>query len=569
MGIFNFFPWLKRTYPNCVNTINKKRVLPHSIDNFMIDGNCIYHPCAQSVYKYGGGKETKSLLRVDRVDRVDRVENINYNDPLVLEKKCFDQICATIDSLIKFVRPKKRFIMSSDGTAPLAKQFQQRCRRLKSSKEISQEQRDIFDSNCLTPGTEFMDRLSNYLHIFFTNKCASTHREDSVYNNLIIIFTNEKVPGEGEAKLMEFIRYTSQKNRESWCIYSADADLIMLALTTHEKRFYILRDNIYQKVVTEYFVVNVNELRKDLLSTIVEIEMKPHLFTDKKLETIFNDFVLMCFFAGNDFLPHIPTIEIKDGGIDIMLRLYKLFKSNLTYYDDYNCVQIDKSNLAEFLKLFSEKEQYMINQRVNGVQYNKCFPFPALDDNTTTDKSLTNRVVNLTEFRRQYYREKFNIDVDKQTRSIKAIVNAFIEGLQWVLTYYCNGLYNWDWKYPYQYAPFLSDISEHIKRYSQPVYGLTRPNEPFVQLLSVLPPASQQLIPKALRVIYEKFPEMYPEDVKVDLDGKRYEYEGTIIIPFIDDQKLKKEFSKIVDNCTSDEKKRNILTGKVLVYNGV
>lgn len=50
------------------------------------------------------------------------------------------------------------------------------------------------------------------------------------------------------------------------------------------------------------------------------------------IEKIIDDFVFMCFFVGNDFLPHIPNLSIRDGGIDALITIYE---HTLTQVDDY------------------------------------------------------------------------------------------------------------------------------------------------------------------------------------------------------------------------------------------
>lgn len=67
------------------------------------------------------------------------------------------------------------------------------------------------------------------------------------------------------------------------------------------------------------------------------------------LENIIDDFVLLCFLVGNDFLPHLPGLDIRVGGIDILLSFYKKTLGKLKgYLTDQNEVNLE--NFELFLK---------------------------------------------------------------------------------------------------------------------------------------------------------------------------------------------------------------------------
>jgi len=59
-----------------------------------------------------------------------------------------------------------------------------------------------FDSNVITPGTDFMHRLAKALRGYILERSNN----DYYWKGLTIIFSDAFVPGEGEHKILDFIR---------------------------------------------------------------------------------------------------------------------------------------------------------------------------------------------------------------------------------------------------------------------------------------------------------------------------------------------------------------------------
>lgn len=329
-------------------------------DNLYLDMNGIIHPCTHPE---------------------DRPAPRNEDEMMIAIFEC-------IDRLFRIVRPRKVLYMAIDGVAPRAKMNQQRSRRFRASKETVEKIREIarirsellvkgaqlppekpkgehFDSNCITPGTPFMARLSQCLHYYIHERLNN----DPGWSGVKIILSDANVPGEGEHKIMDYIRkQRAQPDHDpntSHCLCGADADLMMLGLATHEPNFTIIREEFKPNkprpcdicgqvghesanciglerpydadsaapafgAETDFIFVRLNVLREYLEK---ELQM-PNLPFKYDFDRAIDDWVFMCFFVGNDFLPHLPSLEIREGAIDRLVTLYKdcVYKTGVRLY---------------------------------------------------------------------------------------------------------------------------------------------------------------------------------------------------------------------------------------------
>lgn len=192
---------------------------------------------------------------------------------------------------------------------------------------------DAFDSNCITPGTEFMARLTHQLK-YFVNKKIS---EDVDWQGVDIVLSGHEVPGEGEHKIMEYIRQSKAQPgydpNVRHCLYGLDADLIMLGLLSHDPHFCLLREEVTfgrqsQKKSKElehqnFYLLHLCIVREYLELEFQELKDAKDLEVPFDMERIIDDFILMAFFVGNDFLPNLPNLHINEGALAVMFKTYK------------------------------------------------------------------------------------------------------------------------------------------------------------------------------------------------------------------------------------------------------
>ena len=272
------------------------------------------------------------------------------------------------------------------------------------------------------------------------------------------------------------------------------------------------------------------------------------------------DYIFMCFLLGNDFLEHIPSLMIKENGVNILMRCYVKVKRNTDGY----LVQNDNINLPMLKNLFYElsilergffDKVYSVYQRP-GQQYRD--PICKLEELNNNDAGIffyTNDIIcfNKEGYKKRYY--TYYNTVHNNNNGIDDLCRNYITGLYWTLGYYTGHAHNnWSWYYPYHCTPFVSDLYDYLRNFTitftlerSNTFTLERSNAltPLEQLFMVLPEKSLLSVIKELEIssqVYDKLyrilnnrnsnvvQKIYPRTLNVDLIHREYLWQSKLFL---------------------------------------
>ena len=547
MGVPRFFSWVNNNYSVIIDPISKP-------NEFYFDLNCLLHP---KCFEIAG-----EVLK----------ENPDYNLELnkdKLEAKMFARIIEYMEEILDFVQPTDLIYIAIDGVAPMAKMKHQRLRRFKSVKEqeirnsiISAHKNPILQkwSNAIiTPGTNFMKKLAIVL-LKFSKEYVPKYQQ----KNLNIILSTSNTHGEGEHKIHQYLKEqkTSESSIPTRVVYGLDADLLFLTMATHMPKLYVFREAVHidEKSTKKFLMVDM-----DLLKSGIFEEIQTNSGRELDMTNVINDYIIMGFLLGNDFLPNIPSLTLSpihpklENGLDILLNAYP------KYIKDNDYINKNSNNFHKFIETLAKlEENFFINiyqrgrltQKTNESDPCKLALFQ-LENLTLSDVNFLNIGKDAPMlYKKRYYNYFF------PKMSVNQICKEYLEGISWVKHYYLNDCPDWLWLYKHHQAPFITDIHEYLKNNEMPEINIMNNKysiKPLEQLIMVIPPEFANILPVECRSIFKNpnLKKYFPQDYDFDIYMKTKFWMVYPEIPNPNYDDFMKEISKIKLSEESEKLNKN------------
>lgn len=516
-------------------------ILPALVACLYFDLNGYYH----AAFKLAT-KPVNELFQVPGQKKLPPVDR----DPVQLMVDVKTKLNELLITAINNVRPVDGVVFAVDGPAPLAKLNQQRSRRFRSAYAPSDPKQ--YDSNALTPGTEVMFSLEEFMEQFI-----ATYQE---YLPPQVIFSGHLIAGEGEHKIMDYLRrgVTTQglasQQGGAHVIWGLDADLILLSLASPVKNIWLARENSDE-------LVDIERLKGELANRIPNATSRP---------TLVNDFDLIIELIGNDFLPHQPSLQQTADDIEMLLRVYGEGDYQLT--DPARPGEINMPGFLNFMLVLAANEPANLARLAH---------IPVKFPSRYLQAAVSNGLFNYEEFRNSWYNRALGLkgdsilisglqqviksyqpsvyDINNGTATISVdygaitanditkMVTAYLRTLAWSYRYYILGTseINTDWCYPYHHTPLFSDIALVLS--TQPVisgyqaYPGMKMFNALQQMVAVLPSSSVALLPEELRPLMSfnsPIRDLYPVGFQIEMDGRHKEHEGVSLIPTVDRSRI-------------------------------
>jgi 5'-3' exonuclease len=508
MGVKNFYKYFRKKFQTSITSF-----IYTNHDVLVVELNGLFY---QAIRNFEMGECKKNSFKV--------------------QTRLFTGVVTLLEDILLKNPPRKKLILIVDGVAGMMKVQEQQQRRYKNALE---RKYDFFDLNSFSPGTKLMHHLTKYVDFYL----RSFMNEHTNYQQVKVYFSNEKVRGEGEMKLCQYIKMYCNKD-ELILIHNSDSDIVCLSLLLNQNIIICRNSKLYGQ---EY--INITSCRNQIIK-----QMQWDDRNDTNL--LLMDFLLLVFLMGNDYIDTCPSMDNFATLYDIILPIYQKNRQYFTIIRNERKI-LNLLQLCKFFEIISFQEDEWICKKHKEQQLGGMFP------NELMNQALRKNRFNTTRYK-ALYNEKYFGKISILDRQL-----LFFRTLQEYLNI-CVYHELTTFSYPLIKAPFLSDIhystllegkfNELVKDDKQDF-----PHESFLYLLWILPPQSKYLLPEAFQGYYKNFQIHFPGDIQIDLNEKRCFWEGRLHIPQHSLLSILNFYYEKKKELTSQEKKRNAI-GKMFLY---
>lgn len=584
MGIPGFFSFLKK-YNNIYNdNIDDNFIRPHIVKRDECLADFYFH----LFLDFNGAIYTAYYSKTIKTEEALIANVLGYLDLIVsIYDKC----------------KLKTLFIALDGVPPRAKIEQQRMRRFHSVKEKrlnkemeeqwgDKDMKDVkfdkdkdnnIDTTMITPGTQFMYNL---------RLAIEKHIQKYKHINTVI-FSSADVPGEGEHKIMKYIKTIDYKDYDNVVIYGLDGDLIMLSLASHINNIYLLREKTFFGSYTfqvdeyEFMYLDIDALKMCLLDEFTNYISNVNY---DNIMRLIDDYVFLTFIIGNDFIPKIPHLSVYNNGLDTLMKSYcRLYNHHREYLIDSEAMKINYRMvfcLFEDLSGSEEKMMRVYHYRRKKKRINMRDINTELDRRKQLLKFLPLQYLNIEEvinphingWQQRYYDICFHTNCSNDD-----IVKQYLQSLVWTFHYYFKDVISWDWFYSYHYGPLVQDIKEYlvvnkdVKKRVKLCYDINklksglklgRPIKQQELLLMVLPIESKKYMVNHFDAIFKKndiIKSYFPDKYRIAIPYHSMFWECHPILPIVDIAIIRKELKSVY--LTKDEQQRNLIASDLVIKN--
>ncbi len=515
MGIPSYYKRLIDRFPRLV----QRGVQSLGADVLLMDFNCLIYQCT----------------------RGDNIPHYTTDTRAEWEKAVIEAVKVyTVKVWTAAGRPGRVFI-GVDGVVPMAKIRQQRLRRFKSRWLAAAEMEagarkpgeEVWDTNAITPGTEFMEKLAGGLRSLAAARgpgwAVSTADE----------------PGEGEQKLMAWVRSRAgELSGKQVVVYGLDADLIVLSLLGVAREVPTVSGWKLLRELAEFEGARAGEAFGAL--DIVELlgVLCPPGMTRAEYML---EYVCGMSFLGNDFLPHSLSVRMREGGHDTMCRtLATLHAAGLRLVRDDKvqrdaCLELVRAWAAEeegnmmscFAQKYKMRPMAPRNERERLMRHVENLPIE-----WKAEELIWSKLGLLVPgWHETYYR------VWMHEANVGQVCAEYTKGLQWIIDYYLGKPVSYSWYFPWSLPPLWGDLVGALDISGSVDLVAPEPSSPVApqeQLAMVLPQDSWWLVrePK-LRTLPAKAPVYWPKSFGFFSVGKRWLWECEAEVPIMSVERLK------------------------------